>query len=378
MSKNHSFLGATGAIAFGVILTLALAEGITRLFYEPAPERIQGLALKFSEYYRSDPELGWVPRPNISANYIRFPATFETNSQGLRDREYQQAKPEGSKRIVVIGDSHTWGYGVNNDETYTEKLEALLPNTEVINLGVTAYSLWQEIAYFKRVGLAYEPDVLIVGFTQNDVDQGANRRNIERANNPPKDPEPDEDKGQRSVQRYIAEHSALYKFVSDRVNTNRTLISLLVDLGVKAPLAGINGIDNNLKTALRDYSPELEKEFAMVRDKLLELKQTTDQAGVRLIVVAIPAKQAIDQVAFEQSIMRSVFEPDDFDLDKPYRLLATFAEEAGFEFVDPVPAFRERASNPEVLYLKRDVHLNAAGHEALARVLAAYLRDSSS
>ena len=377
MSERRSLVGALGAIAFGSVFTFAILEGMTRLFYDPAPARIRGLQLKFSDYYRPDPELGWVPRANIEGDYIRFPASFKTNSEGLRDREYERKKPAHVTRIVVVGDSHTWGYGVNDDEIYSEKLESMLADSEVVNLGVTAYSLWQEVGYFERTGLDYDPDVMIVGFTQNDVDQGANLGNIAAANKPREDANDSARvERRRSIQEVVAQNSALYKFVSDRVNTNKSLVEFFIRLGLKAPLAGADGIDNNLKTGLIDYPPDLEQAFAAALAKLRELKGVTDREGVRLIVVAIPARQAIEPVMFRQSISRSKFEVEDFDLDKPYRKLAEFARQEGIEFIDPVAAFRERAKKPEALYLERDVHLNAAGHDELARVLAAHLAPS--
>ncbi len=106
MADQRSFLGTLVALALGMVITLLVAEGITRLFYQPAPARIQGLALKFSDYYQQDPELGWLPRANVFGTQPRFPATsFKTNSKGLRDREYDEEKTAGVTRIVVVGDS---------------------------------------------------------------------------------------------------------------------------------------------------------------------------------------------------------------------------------------------------------------------------------
>ena len=378
MADQRSFLGAFVALGLGVVITLLVAEGVTRLFYQPAPAHIQGLRLKFSDYYLQDPELGWLPRANISGSYFRFPASFKTNSKGLRDREYDEDKTAGVMRIAVVGDSHTWGYGVNDDELYSEKLEVMLGDSEVINFGVTAYSLWQEVDYFKRTGLRYAPDILIVGFTQNDVEQGANRKNIEMANAKREEQTKPNDRQQSfKFKRFLAENSALYKFVVDRINTNKSVVQFLARLGLKEPLVGVEGIDNNLKTSLRDPPPEIERSFRAVEAKLSELKSLTDREGVRLIVVAIPARQAIEAVFFRQSIALSIFEPEDFDLDKPYRRLATFAQKEGIEFVNPVDQFRDSPLKEEGLFLKRDVHLSPAGHELLARVLAHYISDNS-
>jgi hypothetical protein len=51
---------------------------------------------------------------------------YETNSFGLRDVEFSLAKPEGTLRIVCLGDSVTYGAGVPFDETYEQQLERAL------------------------------------------------------------------------------------------------------------------------------------------------------------------------------------------------------------------------------------------------------------
>ena len=98
--------------------------------------------------------------------------------------------------------------------------------------------------------------------------------------------------GSQTFKRFLAENSALYRLVVDRIRTDKDLVQLLARLGLMDPLVGIEGLDNNLKPALRDPPPEIEKSFRAVETKLGELKIVTDREGVRLIVVAIPAKQA--------------------------------------------------------------------------------------
>ncbi len=381
MADQRSILGALVAVAVGSVVALLAAEAIARAFYQPGPARIYGLQLRSSDYFQPDPQLGWLPRANAFGTQPRFPGTsFKTNSKGLRDREYDEEKTAGVTRIVVVGDSHTWGYGVNDDEIYSEQLEVMLGDSEVINLGVTAYGLWQEVDYFRRTGLRYAPDILIVGFTQNDVDNGANRRNIELANATHEEQTASNGGSQsfrqsnfEKFRRILALNSALYMLVVDRINTSKGLVKLLIRLGLKDPLSGAGEIDNNLVVALRDPPPGIEKSFRAVETKLGELKALADREGVRLIVVAIPARQTIEAVSFRKMIARSIFEPDDFDLDKPYRRLAAFAQKEGIEFLNPVGRFRASPLKEEGLYLKRDIHLSPAGHELLARVIADYI-----
>ena len=96
--------------------------------------------------------------------------SFSTNRWGMRDRDYERAKPAGTFRIAVLGPSHVMGNGVADDETFENLLEtrlnaaALLPGgrrVEVLNFGVDAYSLPQQVALLEDRVLAFSPDVII-------------------------------------------------------------------------------------------------------------------------------------------------------------------------------------------------------------------------
>jgi lysophospholipase L1-like esterase len=102
-------------------------------------------------------------------------ALFETNSAGFRGAEIAQPKPPDVFRIVVVGDSFTMGSGVGNSETYAVKLEEALNSKrdrryEVLNLGISGNSLRHSVSRLRRVGLALEPDLVLYGFTLNDLE----------------------------------------------------------------------------------------------------------------------------------------------------------------------------------------------------------------
>jgi lysophospholipase L1-like esterase len=97
------------------------------------------------------------------------------NSLGFRDqREYALAKPPGTFRILVLGDSVTFGHGAVYETTYPylleQQLRAWRPDVtwEVWNLGVPGYNTAQELAYLKLVEDRYAPDLVVVGFFTND------------------------------------------------------------------------------------------------------------------------------------------------------------------------------------------------------------------
>lgn len=97
------------------------------------------------------------------------------NSLGFRDpREYSLQKPPQTFRILVLGDSVTFGHGATFETTYPFLLEQRLrdwrPDVawEVWNLGVPGYNTRQELSYLQEVGPRFDPDLVIIGFYPND------------------------------------------------------------------------------------------------------------------------------------------------------------------------------------------------------------------
>jgi lysophospholipase L1-like esterase len=96
-----------------------------------------------------------------------------TNSLGFRDREFAREKAPRALRVVGIGDSIMWGWGIEERDTYLRRLEgslraALDRPVEVLNLAVPTYNALQEAAVLKRHGMPLAPDLVIVGYTMND------------------------------------------------------------------------------------------------------------------------------------------------------------------------------------------------------------------
>jgi lysophospholipase L1-like esterase len=126
------------------------------------------------EVYAPDQDLLWRLKPNqktvtkIGQKHVRI------NSHGLRDREFAQVKPPGTVRILALGDSCTYGWGVGQEETYAKVLERKLNRNgggeryEVINAGVIGYSLAQELKYLVKDGAAWNPDLVLVSHTFNE------------------------------------------------------------------------------------------------------------------------------------------------------------------------------------------------------------------
>jgi lysophospholipase L1-like esterase len=122
------------------------------------------------EIYEPDSRLYWKLKPNQNCYTKVDHKPVRINSQGTRGPEFQTAKPAGTFRVLSIGDSRTFGWGLSESETYSGRLQKLLEEklgnsrkVEVINAGVNAWSYPQMSVYFREIGSQYQPDVVILG-----------------------------------------------------------------------------------------------------------------------------------------------------------------------------------------------------------------------
>ena len=99
---------------------------------------------------------------------------YRTNSHGLRDRDRSE-KTLGAKRVLVIGDSYTWGYAIAEEEAYPQVAERLLkerghPEIEVVNGGVPDYNSRQQRQLLERLMPVYKPDAVVLSYVMNDAE----------------------------------------------------------------------------------------------------------------------------------------------------------------------------------------------------------------
>ena len=130
-------------------------------------------ALDYPEVFKKDGRVFWRLRPSqtISSKFFEG-KEYRINSNGLRGGEVpvKSAKP----RIVAIGNSCTFGWGVNEEQTYISRLGGLInndtsmPEVESINGGVPGYSSFQGRRFFMSDIVPLEPDIVLIMFAWND------------------------------------------------------------------------------------------------------------------------------------------------------------------------------------------------------------------
>ena len=119
---------------------------------------------------RYDSSKGWMPKANLKDVKVFNQKILNTNSKGLRGkRDFSYTKNKETLRILILGDSFTFGDEVSDDETYSHYLQEMLPRSEIINMGVHGYGHDQMLILLKEEGIKYKPDIVILGFLPLDM-----------------------------------------------------------------------------------------------------------------------------------------------------------------------------------------------------------------
>jgi lysophospholipase L1-like esterase len=347
-------LASTG-LAFSF---LALEVGLRLIGFNPMEAIAEGrsLILQPSDHPLRRFEL----TPNSSG--FAWRTDVQVNSHGMRDRE-RSVERTGAPRIVVIGDSVTFGSGVAVGDRFTDRLEMLLgarlgAEVEVLNLGVGGYDTLQEVATLEDVGLRFEPDLVVVGYCVNDL--GDNSPNLEY------------------IQRLREADSRLYRLrVAQLLSTSIDRLRLMWLLresnrdryvaerhrGLIAPVSG----DGELM-ALRDELRE-HMEASGKRDFMLSWYRSEVHLG-RLAYALDRLARVADENGFEAVVAVLPYLGESASYDIVYRMIEHLAVARALGAVVLAPALspagleslRSREEDP--------VHLNERGHHLVAEALA--------
>lgn len=350
--------GTLLALALSLLVGLALAEGVVRLadglgLVDLAPsladlpagaQAEEGVTLDASNgeraLYVGDQRLhhrmaaGWTGffPEEIVYGVGRSEVPIRTNSLGLRNAEVDLAKPAGVFRILALGDSVTFGWGLRGEDAYPSQLASLLATLrpgqsfEVINAGVSGYGTWQQLLWLHDTGLSLQPDVVVVQAHLNDASdnlwgtlgwQGGN-------------------------QSWLASRSYLARLLQR----------------VAGGAAG-----RSQEPCVADWKVGVDRVCWQGTEQLLdELRNTARAAGATTVLMPSPMRWQVEPGVRDVRAW--------VDAARYQDELRQYAENNGWIFVDPLPAFRrsQAAADGQSLFL--DVgHPNEAGQRLMAQEL---------
>ncbi len=155
------------AICLAVVVGFALAEVGTRAL---APASGSAGTLD-PGLFRYDARLGWRLSPNWSGRHVHeaYSAAYATNRHGFRGT-FERARAPGTTRHAFLGDSFTFGFGVDDGHTFVDLLNAGGRGVSYLNFAVPGYSTDQQALLLADTVLDFAPEsVHVVVYLGNDI-----------------------------------------------------------------------------------------------------------------------------------------------------------------------------------------------------------------
>ncbi|HRY29471.1 MAG TPA: SGNH/GDSL hydrolase family protein [Elusimicrobiota bacterium] len=376
----------------GVLLGLLLGELAARHL---CPETANGLRInKYMEsergkFCRYDDTLGWAGKPGAEDRFewADCVSRVRQNAYGFRGPAYPFART-ARPRFVALGDSFVWGFGVNEDELFTRRMEERSRSpVEVVNLGVSGYGTDQEYLLWQKTGRNWRPDhvLLFVTFVTDLYDNVSPQRY-----------------GYPKPSAVLAAHNEVRLIPQDARqadlsrNAVRETTVPLARPHWQAALRRSDLLCLALRTLLRfdrrhflethgfvpamcaghDWETELFRDPPSEETRRLwlvlaglakKLNEDVRRSGADLTVVLVPSVIQVYPKSWEKAVQNA---PADFRLDPvlPARLLREVAEYSGARMVDLTPSLRAAARHRRV-YCPLNGHWSSDGHRVVADAL---------
>ncbi len=235
-----------------------------------------------------------------------YTVEIRTNSIGLRaDQEFTKTKPEGTKRIVVLGDSFGMGYGVNIEDSSLGVLERKLEDRtgceiEILNFSVSGFGPAEELLVLEGIALDYEPDLVIQYYYTNDPtdDLRANLFALEDGELVRASPsylpavKTREFLFSFAAYRWLAGESHLYNLARDRAGGLAKQWLAQVRSLLKATTTEPPASDSN-QDADRPVGPSPAQKLTLAT--LARMQDSAEAGGTEFLVMSIPVRQARDR-----------------------------------------------------------------------------------
>jgi len=343
-----------GVSAMAVLVSLVGCELVARVVFPAPPDPARQPQIVF----QYDPEIRYVPIPNqhgwVDDGFVN------TNSLGFRGREIAVPKPKGRVRVVAVGDSVTFGFGVNDNETFCSQVEQLLKastpgvDIEVLNLAVPGYDTRQEIGLLKRNVSALQPDLVLVGFYTNDVPDALTEKDSLTAGGTTIAT------AHPAAGQVLRMNPAPVSWWDRQLRKSRAIyVGGHALKGLIRRGEGKAGSSLELDLLENRNSPELETAWARISSQLADLKAVATAFDFRVGLIVLPPREQVTGRFLDSQYQRRV---------------QAIAATLGFFVIDPLPMLVASPARKDMLFVPYDRnHPSAMGHRLIAESIAGYL-----
>ncbi|MEE2749908.1 MAG: SGNH/GDSL hydrolase family protein [Myxococcota bacterium] len=319
--------------------------------------------------------------------------------EGQRVRVNQEElplnKPEGQTRVLFVGDSATFGFGVRHQDAFPGRVAELLgaqcaeEDVEVINAGIQGINTVVEYFLLEQKLIHLSPDIVVLGvFLQNDIntDLFSHRRLVRYQH------------GSRFLNRVrdLREHSALIHFLYLRLLAANDRVALLDSAGAWTRQAlpvefdaltpdGLN-LGNYVEGEYALYqsspAPVIDEAYALLESLLVRMRNLCRETGCSFVPLIIPTPaQAGGRISPTDPSAHEALEARGFsvlgeglDYDRPTEAVLEICARQGLLCVDPLERIRKLGH--EAVFIQDDVHPSVKGHLLLAEQVYEALGES--
>lgn len=359
--KLPSIIFSLILLFFGCVAGLVLCEFAVRIL---APQALT------SDVIMGDPDVDYRLQPNARGHMSspEYSADIRINSLGFRGPEITPVKKAGVARVLFLGDSFTFGHGLEENETLPylvgRELEAEYPGKfEVVNGGVYGYSTADELNLLKKFGLPLQPDVVVTLLMTNDFADNPTGYRLGDHGELVKQPVASDYTRSRRITRFIPGanwlrgHSQLFKFVGVRV------LPVLTS-GQLSPSGEQGGnAATNAKTEVHpEFTPQFyagkDVHFEVTRAILAEMDRATRSVGARSLLLTLGGAYEFSDGHLKPEAM--IF----------HERSAEAALHAGFSKALALSPILAQHHGKELLFFPQDTHWTGAATKFVAPAVA--------
>lgn len=311
-----------------------------------------------------------------------FTTTASLNSLGYRGQEFSYQKDPNVFRILVVGDSFTFGHGVNDDQTYSYQLNQRLKdqgNFEVINAGyMAAFSPDSYYLYLKEKGLKLQPNLVLLGFfIWNDIsdlketvwlsadEQGLPTRILSQFRTVDSEGRLTQTTAKHRYQYPLLRNSQIFQLLYAHKTSALEKVFQLFDQSPNLnPERQMQTVYTNCIFDSRCFEKSYLTEWEKVQKVLLTTNEMLKKQNIPLLVVLIPARQQVIQ-------NEKNFPLNDEQKAGINKKISEFLSNSEINFLDLQLPFQEL--DCQDCYFAEDAHWTAKGHQFAAKQLAKYL-----
>lgn len=371
-------------IIFGFFISFLILEALFRVYYFLANQRFFGLSpARTTLAWINDERVGRRLTPNQKGWFVspqkEYFTWIETNSEGFRDVNHELEKPEGKKRILILGDSFVENFQVPLEKTFFRQFERNFnqESVEIIAMGLGDTGGAQQYFLLKEFGLKYRPDVVVQFFlTANDI-----RNNSKELNNNSHVPYFTVDKFGNLVEEKPERNLESFSTKMKEVLKKSRIIEFILyirQIFLERKSHAKFGYPLDYHVYDENYAPSYQEAWELTKKIILETKGLVENQGGKYILVVLANNEQVNRKAWEEILSAyPKITSTNVDLEKPDKLLNEFCTQEKLECYFMLSYFREYVSqNPDsTTHFHYDGHLNEIGTDLAAKFLTEKLKN---